>query len=204
MADEDVIRGILTYLEKNGPTNTFRLSSVMGIDRAKLLSLLKKLEEKQAIRFEHGNAVFIKSISKEKPAEVQKTSLLPEKAVRRKPAKSKALQSLQTENTQLQLKLSKLKETVKELEKKAHTRPKTITRTITKTVVKTVPVTKTVIKKVPVIKTVVKKIYVHPSPLPAKKEKKTVKKRLKLPSFKMPSFTFMKNIGKLKTPEFVK
>lgn len=194
---EDVISKILDYLEKAGPTNTFRLSSVMSIDRAKLLSLLKKLEEKQAIRFEHGNVVFIKFVSGEtpKPTEVKEPSFQPQKIAARKPAKPKALQLLQTENTQLQLKLSKLKETVKELEKKAHARPKTITRTITKTVV----------KKVPVIKTMVKRIFVHPSPLPAKKEKEpTIKKKLKLPSFKLSQFTFMKNIKKLKEPEFVK
>lgn len=198
MAGEDIISEILGYLEKAGPTNTFRLSSVMGMERDQLLSILKKLEEKQAIRFEYGNAVFLKFVSGEKPqsAEVHKISPPSEKAAKRKSKKSKAVLLLQTENTQLQKKLSELKETVKELEKKASARPKTITRTITKTVV----------KKVPVIRTVVKRI---PSPAKKEKEKKVketqkLKKKFKLPSFKLPAFTFMKNIKKLKEPKFVK
>lgn len=184
MVGEDI--EILEYLEKAGPTNTFRLSSVMGIDRTKLLSLLKKLEEKQAIRFEQGNAIFIKFVSGEtpKPTEVKEPSFQPRRKAPRKSTKPKALPFLQTENTHLKGKLSELKETVKELEKKASARPKTITRTI--------------IKKVPVIKTVVKRISVSP-PLSKKKEKPKVKRK-----FKMPSFTFMKNIKKLKEPEFAK
>ncbi len=214
MAGEDIIGEILVYLKKAGPTNTFRLSSVMGLERDKLLHILKRLEEKQAIKFECGKAIFIKFISREEPqpAEITKTSPKSEKRVKRKPAKSKALQLLQTENTQLQKKLSGLKETVKELEKKATARPKTITRTVTKTVV----------KKVPMIKTVVKRIFVHPSPLPPKKEKKnkktpklkqklkklkTSKKfrlpKIKLPKFEFPKFTFIKNIKQLKKPEFI-
>ncbi len=208
MVGEDIISEVLEYLKKAGPTNTFRLASVMGIDRAKLLNLLKKLEEIQAIQFEHGNAVFLKFVSEEKPkskpAEIEKPSPHPEQKIKTKSVKSakqKALQLLQTENTHLKGKLSELKETVKELEKKASARPKTITRTV----IEKVPVTKTIIKKVPVIKTVVKKIFVRPSSLPAKKEKElTVKKKLKLFSFKLPKFTFLKNIKKIKEPEFVK
>lgn len=206
ISDEDSISEILKYLEKAGPTNTFRLSSVIGIDRAKLLSLLKTLEEKQAIRFEYGNAAFIKFVSEEqlKPTEIEKPSSHPEQKIKTKSVKSakqKALQLLRTENTRLKGKLSELKETVKELEKKASARPKTITRTV----IKKVPVTKTIIKKVPVVKTVVKKIFVRPSSLPAKKEKElTVKKKLKLLSFKLPQFTFLKNIKKIKEPKFVK
>ncbi len=197
MVGEDVISEILEYLKKAGPTNTFRLSSVMDIDRAKLLNLLKQLEEKQAIRFEHGNAVFIKFVSGEKPktVEFETSSPRPKQKIERKPAQSKALQLLQTENTQLRGKLSRLKETVRELEKKASARPKTITRTI----IKKVPVTKTTIKKVPVVKTVVKRISVPRPLLSKKKEKPKVKRK-----FKMPSFTFMKNIKQLKKPEFAK
>ncbi|MBI4983684.1 hypothetical protein HZC32_03505, partial [Candidatus Woesearchaeota archaeon] len=61
-------------------------------------------------------------------------------------------------------------------------------------------VTKTVIKKVPVIKTVVKRIHV--SPLPSRKEEKTKEKPKVKKKFKL--FTFMKNIKKIKEPEFVK
>lgn len=203
---EDIISEILEYLKKAGPTNTFRLASVMGVDRAKLLNLLKKLEERGVIGFERGNAIFIKFISGEKPksVEIKEVSLPSKSKVKRKPAKSKALQSLQTENTQLQKKLLELKATVKELEKKATARPKTITRTITKTIVRKVPVTKTIIRKVPVVKTVVKRIHLSHKKEKKTKKEPTVKKKFKLPSFKLPKFTFMKNIAKLKEPEFMK
>ena len=202
MAGEDIISELLEYLKRAGPTNTFRLASVIGMERDQLLGILKKLEEKQAIRFECGNAVFIKFISEEKPkpAEITKTSFAPKKRVKRKPQKSKALQLLQTENTRLHRKLLALKETLKELEKKAHARPKTITKTITRTVV----------KKVPVVKTVVKRI---PAPRSQKKEKKIKPKKLKKKSkkfkvpkfkFKVPKFKFLKSIKQLKKPEFVK
>ena len=211
MVGEDVVHKILEYLKKKGPTNTFRLSSVMGMERDQLIKVLKRLEEKQAIRFEYGKALFLKFISEEKPKPIEskptataKVFSAPPKRAKRK---SKALQFLQTENTQLQRKLSELKETVKELERKASARPKTIIRTVTKTVVRKVPVIKTIIRKVPVIKTVVKRI--RPAPLPSKKNKKTEKestgkKKFKLPSFTLPKFTFMKNIKQLKKPEFVK
>ena len=196
MVGEDVVYKILDYLEKKGPTNTFRLASVIGMERDQLIKVLKRLEEKQAIRFEYGNALFLKFISEEKakpieskPLETTKLSSAPPKKVKRK---SKALQFLQTENTQLQRKLSELKETVKELGKKASARPKTRT------------VTKTIIRKVPVIKTVVKKIYLSPRKKKKNGKKPTIKKKFKLPSFKLPKFTFMKNIKQLKEPEFAK
>src|SRR3989344_9380026 len=102
MVGEDVVHKILEYLKKKGPTNTFRLSSVMGMERDQVIKVLKRLEEKQAIRFEYGNAVFLKFISEEKtkpieskPFETTKISSAPKKVKR----KSKALQLLQTENT---------------------------------------------------------------------------------------------------------
>ncbi len=211
MVGEDIINEILEYLKKAGPTNTFRLASVMDVDRAKLLSLLKKLEERGALEFERGNAIFIKFISGEKPksVEIKEASPPSESKVKRKPVKPKALQLLQTENTQLQGKLLELKATVKELEQKAHARPKTITRTVTKTIIKKVPVTKTIIRKVPIVKTVVKRIHVPSSSSPQKEEKKTekesiIKLKFKLPTFQLPKFIFMKNIKKLKKPEFTK
>jgi len=201
MVGEDVVYKILDYLEKKGPTNTFRLASVMEMKRDQLIKVLKRLEEKQAIRFEYGNALFLKFVSEEKPKPIEsrptETTKVFSAPSKRAKKKSKALQFFQTENIQLQRKLSELKETVKELERKASAGPKTITRTVTKTVV----------QKVPVIKTVVKRI--HLSPLPSKKNKKTEKestgkKKFKLPSFKLPQFTFMKNIKQLKKPEFAK
>ena len=201
MVGEDIIISkLLEYLKRAGPTNTFRLASVIGMERDQLLGILKKLEEKQAVRFEYGNAVFIKFVSEEKsrPVEITKTSFAPKKRAKRKSQKSKALQLLQTENKQLQGKLLELKETVKELEKKTRVRPKTITKTLTKTVIKKVPVTKIVVKKVPVVKTVVKRIHL------SSKIKKKIKEKLKSKKFKFPKFTFMKNIKKIKKPEFIK
>ena len=208
MVGEDVVYKILDYLEKKGPTNTFRLASVIGMERDQLIKVLKRLEEKQAIRFEYGNALFLKFISEEKPKPIEPRptetakvfSALPKRVKR----KSKALQFLQTENAQLQRKLSKLKETVTELERKARAHPKTITRTITKIVVKKVPVTKTIIKKVPAIKTVVKRIHLSLRKKKKNGKKPIVKKKFKLPSFKLLKFTFMKNIKQLKEPEFAK
>lgn len=198
MAGEDINIEVLGYLKEKGSTNTFRLASVMGMDRAKLLSLLKKLEEKGAIRFEHGNAVFIKFVSEEKtekpkskPIEIKISSSHPEcevkrkeHQVKRKSAKSKALQLLQIENKQFQRKVVQLGETIKELERKASAAPKTITKTITKTIIRKVPVTKTIIKKIPVP---------CAPPLSRKKGK-----------FEFPKLSFLKNIKKLKKPEFIK
>lgn len=187
MVGESIIEEILTYLEKKGPTNTFRLASVIGMERYQLLNILKKLEEKQAVKFEYGNVIFLKFVSEEisKPVEVQKISLTSEKVVRRKPAKSKVVQLLQTENKQLQGKLSELKETIKELEKKASAHPNTIIKTITKIRIKKVPV----IKKIPVpsLKKREKKV----------KEKPKVKRKFKL-------FTFLKKLKIIKKPKFVK
>ena len=144
----------------------------MGLERDQLLNILKGLEKKQAIRFEYGNAVFIKFMSEdseekskpvEKPVKIKKPSPRPEQKIKRKPIQSKALQLLQTENTQLQRKLSELKETVKELEQKAST---------------------------PLL------------PSPSEKKKK-IKKEPKVKR-KFKPFSFMKNIKKLKKPEFVK
>src|SRR3989344_5934788 len=108
MVGEDVVYKILDYLEKKGPTNTFRLASVMDMERDQLIKVLKRLEEKQVIRFEYGKAIFLKFISEEKPKPIKSkptetTEIFPapQKKVERK---SKALQLLQTENTQLQRK----------------------------------------------------------------------------------------------------
>lgn len=217
MMDENIIKDVLTYLKKAGPTNTFRLATETGLERAKLLNLLKKLEEKQAVKFECGNAIFIKYISEEKlnPTKIKEPSKPKKKiknkqqikkvksVVKRKPATPKALQLLQTENIQLKEKLTKLEETIKELEKKAIARPKTIIRTRT--------ITKTVVKKVPVTKTVIKKIFI-PLCLPPKKVEKSeetkekVWEKLKTYSkkFKIPNFKLLEKIKQLKRPEFAK
>lgn len=211
MEDENLTKDTLEYLKGEGPTNTFKLSSEMGLERSKLLNLLKKLEEKQAVRFEHGNVIFLKFPSEEKPksTKVKKFLPAPKEKVERKPAEPKVLQLLQTENKQL-------KEKLLEIKKKRVSPPKTITKIIIKKIPaskrlknklleleKTIElleqkaatpkvITKTIIKKVPVIKN---------------------KGRLKIPKFKLPKikrkfklleFKLLKNVKQLRKPEFAK
>ncbi len=194
MVGEDRVSELLEYLKKAGPINTFRLASVMNLERSKLLQIIGRLEEKEAVKFERGNVIFLKFPSEEKPVK----TILPklekkktEKAAVKRPVEQKLLQIIQTENAQLQGKVSELKETVKELEKKASVRPKTITRTVTKTIIKKVPVTKTIIKK----------ILVPHRPLKKKGREKPKAKPMK---FRLPRFKLLGNITRLRKPEFIK
>lgn len=202
MVGEDIINEILGYLKKEVHTNTFRLARRLGIERSKLLNIVKKLEEKGAVEVTHGVVKFIKFVSEEKPKKlVEKITPKPKKTkAKRKSAKPQAWQFLQAENKQLKEKLLEVEKTMKKLEKKTRAVPKTITKTI--------------IKQVPVIKTIIKKVS-PPAPLPKKKKKakrKTKKKvkpdisqkKSKIRKFKLPKFTFMKNIKQLKKPEFAK
>lgn len=56
---------ILEYLEKHGSTNTFKLSRVLKINRAKLINLIEGLTKKGLIEFKHG--LVIKNLQ-EKPS----------------------------------------------------------------------------------------------------------------------------------------
>ncbi len=225
MVGEDINSEILKYLKEEGPTNTFRLTRMMGLERNKLLTLIGKLEQKEAVKCERGNVIFLKfpSISSiEKP--VKAISRLPEQknieqaatiekrvvekrvqAAIRKPAQPKALLQLQAENKQLQRKVWQLGETMKELEQKAQAAPKTITKTVTKTIIKKVPVTKTVIKKVPVIKTVVRRVSPR-IPVPPPPAESKIWEQLKAHSeqFKHSGFKLLENMKQLREPEFMK
>ncbi len=179
---------VLEYLEKKGPTNTFRLATELGINRYNLLNIINRLEAKGALTIKSGTVYFIKFLPKEKkeaPKKVLKTKK--KTSTIKKPRKTTKTKVLQNENNRLKEKLIELEETIKKLEKKDSIPPKIITRTIT--------------RKIPVIKTVIKKIHV---PFPTKKKKK-IKKRQKIKTKKfkfLPKFNFMNGIKKLKKPEF--
>src|SRR3989338_6618937 len=70
MVIEDVQRQVLEYLKKKGQTNTFRLARELGIDRHKLLKVIDKLREREAIELRHGNAIFLKFLSEERKAKI--------------------------------------------------------------------------------------------------------------------------------------
>ena len=186
MVSEDDTTKIFEFLKKQGQTNTFRLARELGIDRYRILNIVKKLEEKGAVEFRSGIVKFLKFPVKEKkvvkklkvkkalPKVIRKTII---KKVYVKPKKLKE----QAER------IEKLEETIKELQKKVSAQPKI----------------KTIIKKVPVPSAPA------PPSFPKKKKKKRktkfkkkVKKELK--KFKTPKFKFLKSIKQLKRPEFAK
>ena len=211
MAIEDAYDNVLDYVKKHDQINTFRLARELGIERHKILNILKKLEEKQAIELKTGKVRFIKFPSKEKKAEikVKKASSAP---------KIKILGNLQGQNKELKEKLSeleagikrqhytkskkvreqtelieKLENRIKALQEKAKTPkiititrkievpPKIITKTIVKRIIKRVPVE--VIKKVPV-----------------RVKERAAKPKFKLPKINMPG---IKNIQQLERPKFL-
>lgn len=198
---------ILEYLEKQGPANTFRLARVLGIDRHQLLNIIGKLEAKGAIAVRSGMVQFLKFPREEKVASEPERKVLSATPKSHK-AKSKVLQTLQTENKLLKEKLSELKETMQELEQKASVYPKTITRTVIKRI-QSPPkiITKVVTKNVPVIKTVIKKIPVAQPPFTTElwQKMKAQSQKLKISKFiKISKFKLLDNIQQLKKPEFVK
>ena len=92
MAIEDTPNRVLEYLKK-GPTNTYKLASELGIDRHKILSILKELGKKQLIEFKSGIVRFLKSPVKEKKVlkklvEVKKAYSKPKKEVEYKTKKT--------------------------------------------------------------------------------------------------------------------
>lgn len=190
MVTEDATNRILEYLKKQGQANTFRLARELGIDRHKILDIIRRLEEKEAIEFKSGMIRFLKFPAKERKIakrqiEIKKVLPKQKKKVERKKAKAKPtiLESIKAENKKLRERLwglettvkrysnikKKLQETIKELEKKARS-PKIIRRTI--------------VKKIPV-----------------KVKEKVIEAKPK--KFKLPRFNIMKNIQQLRTPEFI-
>ena len=232
MGSEGIIREILEYLKKEGSTNTFKMARAIGLERNKLLTVIGRLEKKEAVKLERGNVIFLKFPVAEKPVKAisprseQKNidSILEPKKIEKavanklaisKPAKPRALLRLQSENKQLQRKVLQMGETMKELERKALARPKTITKTVTRTIIRKVPVTKTVIKEVPVIKTVIKKVpitktVVRRIQVPTPRTETRIWEKLKAHSeqIKISGSKFgsklLGNMKQLKEPEFMK
>lgn len=202
MAAEESFRKILEHLKKKGPLNTFRLARTLDLDRSRLLNFIEKLEKAGAVEVQHGLVKFLKFVVEEKkvskPEEAKKTGSKPKKKIvnikkRKKIQKKSTTLNVQIENKELKEKILQLESKVKELRKKAAIPPKIIQQT------------KTIIKKIPVP-------FLPPSSPPPKKKKrkikrKKIKKKAKLKiakKFKLPKFTFMKNIKQLKKPEFAK
>src|SRR3990167_7316657 len=107
MVAEDVVNKILVYLKKHGQTNTFKLATELKIDRNKILSIIKGLENKEAIELKSGVAKFLKFPRKEKKVvkriEIKKALPKPKKEVKHKKT---ALEVTQAENKRLKEKLS--------------------------------------------------------------------------------------------------
>ncbi len=213
MVGRGITTEVLEYLKKEGSTNTFKMARMMGLERNKLLTLIGRLEEKEAVKMERGKVIFLKFPAVQEPVlkKPAKTISSPpeqqkiKKIAIRKLAKPNEVLLLQTENKQLQRKVVQLGETMKELERKASAVPKTITKTVTRIIIKKVPVTKTIIKKVPVTKTVVRRVQA-PLPVPPRPAENKVWEKLKAHSkqFKVSGSKLFENMKQLREPEFVR
>mgnify|MGYP001593304984 CR=1 FL=1 len=87
MVTEDAYSKTLGYIKKHDHINTFRLARELGIDRHKILNIIKKLEEKQAVEVKSGTVKFLKFVAKEKkliekPFKLKKTFPRPKKVVK--------------------------------------------------------------------------------------------------------------------------
>lgn len=207
MVIEDAYSKILECLKKEGQANTFRLTSKLGIDRHKILNIIKKLEEKQAVEFKSGTVKFLKFPEKDKKAaKIVSVKIAPTAQKAKLSEKIKLLGSIQHENKELNEKLSELEGSVKRqhytkskkfreqaelieklenrieiLKQKAKVPPKIITKTVVKRIIKKVPVE------------VIKKVLVRV-------KEREAKPKFKLPKINLPS---IKNIQQLKRPEFL-
>lgn len=80
-------KDILVYLQKSGPTNTFKLAKDLGKDRLVVLNTLKDLEENKAIELKFGIAKFLEfPEGKERTAKkktVRKKRLVKEKTTKK-------------------------------------------------------------------------------------------------------------------------
>lgn len=224
MAIEDAGNKVLEYLKKKGQTNTFRLARELGIDRHKLLNVIKELHEKQAIELRYGNISFLKFPSKEKKAriEVKKAPSVPKikaksnelSAQRGKlHEKTKLLGSLQYENKKLKERLSDLEGSVKrqhytksrkfreqdEVIEKLENRIKALQE---KAKIKPKIVTRKIEVPKIITKTIVKRIIKR---VPVEIIKRVPVKIKETRKFKLPEFNiaWMKNIQQLEKPEFI-
>lgn len=208
MESEDV-RKILEYLKKQGQTNTFRLTRELGINRHRLLKVIRELEEKEAVGFKSGKVRFLRfPVEKKKVEEkIIEAKKIPPKPTKKKKVKraiaereSKILEGFQNENKELKERASKLEASLKKqssiknkLKKQAKQQIEQLEERIKELQQKAkVPpkiIRKTIVKEVPV--KVKEKV----------KEKKEVKPR----KFRIPKFNiaWIKAIQQLKRPKFI-
>jgi len=228
MPIEDVQRQVLEYLKKKGHTNTFRLARELGIDRHKLLNVIDKLREREAIELRHGNAIFLKFLSEERKAKIEVKKAPSAPKIRAKSnelsaaqrgklrEKTKLLGSLQYENKKLKEKLSELEGSFKrqhytkskkfreqdELIEKLENRIKALqekARSKPKIITRKIEVPKIITKTV--VKRIIKKVPVEV----IKKVTVRVKEKPRAKEFKLPKINLpkIKNIQRLERPEFL-
>ena len=222
MVIEDVQRQVLEYLKKKGQTNTFRLARELGIDRHKLLKVIDKLREREAIELRHGNAIFLKFPSEEKKAKIVEIPSAPKikaKTVAKRSAmlieKQKLVGSLQYENKKLKEKLSEFEASVKrqhytktkkfreqdELIEKLENRLKASqekAKIKPKIVIRKIEVPKIITKTI--VKRIIKKVPVEVIKKVPVRVKQREAKKFKLPKINLPN---IKNIQRLERPEFL-
>jgi len=213
MVAEDVDNKVLEYLKKRGQTNTFRLARELGIDRYRILNIVKKLEEKGAVEFRSGIVKF--PVKEKKVVKKLKVKKAPLKVIRKTIIKKVYVKSKKLKEQAEHI--EELEETIKELQKKVSAQPKI------KTIIKKVPVE---LKKEP-IKEWEEEIQPETQPgeevsekpegaeiteevpeetVELKKEPiKEGKEEIKPKKFKLPKFDIsLKNIQQLKILEFIK
>lgn len=214
---------LLGYLKNQGPTNTFRLSRELDIERHKIVDIVKELKGKQAIEFEHGIVRFLKFPEEKKlvkkPVEIKKVPSRPKKRIKRKvkakktvqsgikpPEELEILENLQEENKRLKEKLSKLKFSIKkqsDIENKFKAQVEYIEK-LEKTI-KELKQKANVPHKI-IRKTIIKKVSVKVKKKPIKR-KKSKQKKIKPKKFNLSKINFTKlkkNIRQLHIPKILK
>lgn len=194
METEEVSSQVLEYLKKHKEVNTFRLARELGIDRHKILNIIKNLEEKGSVHIKSGKVVFLKFPSKEKKI-IKEIKAKETSSVPRRKAKPKFSSILQMENKELKEKLLKIEASIK---RQHYTRAKKYNEQseYIQQLEKRIDVLKQKADASPKIitKTIIKKIKV-----PIKvKEKET--KKFKLPKL---NIAWLKNIQEFKKPNFI-
>jgi len=204
MISESAYNRILEYLKKQGQTNTFRLARELGIDRHKLLNIIRELEEKQAIEFKSGIVKFLRFPKEEKPIKVKKAHF---EAKKKRIHKKKAIRrkinlNLQAENKRLKEKLLELEDNIK---RKANIKNKKI-REQSEHIENLGKTIKELQKKANLPPKIIRKTIIKKVPIKVKEEAvKQKKKEIKSQRFKIPKFdiSWVKNIQQLSMPKFM-
>lgn len=225
---DNVYSKVLEYLKKEGQVNTFRLAREVGIERHKILNIIKKLEEKGALEFKTGKVKFLKFPSKEKKAKIEVKKALSATKIRAKSnelsaqrgklrEKTKLLGSLQYENKKLKDEVSELESGIKrqhynkskkfreqdELIEKLENRIKALqekAKIKPKIITRKIEVPKIITKTI--VKRIIKRVPVEviKKVLVRVKEREAKPKEFKLPKINMPG---IKNIQQLERPKFL-